>query len=67
MDGTKPKLRIDEDVIHFELASPGNGKSTVEFIVDRLPLFAGIDLYDVLIERDTMDNPRQVELDALSK
>jgi hypothetical protein len=55
-------FRIDEGVIHSELSSPGNGKSTVKFIVDRLPLFAGIDPYDVLIERDITNNVRQVML-----
>ncbi|MES2554263.1 MAG: M1 family aminopeptidase, partial [Pseudomonadota bacterium] len=55
-------FRIAEDVIHLELSSPANGKSTVEFIVDKLPLFAGINPYDILIERDTTNNVRPVEL-----
>jgi ABC-2 type transport system permease protein len=49
-------FRTNEDVIHLKLRSPGNGKSTVEFIVDKLPLFAGINPYSVLIERDTANN-----------
>jgi hypothetical protein len=53
-------FRVAADVIYFELHSPVDGASTVELIVDRLPVFAGIDPYNVLIERDTTNNIRPV-------
>jgi hypothetical protein len=59
-------FRIEEDVIHFELSSPQDGASTVEFVVDRLPVFAGIDPYGVLIERDVADNIRRVALSQVA-
>jgi len=52
----KEPKRLD---LHKEWIS--QEKSTFEFVVDEKPTFAGIDLYNKLIDRDPADNLVEVE------
>lgn len=45
-----------EDVIALNKRSVADGTSTIEIIVDQRPLFAGIDPYSKLIDREAGDN-----------
>jgi len=47
--------------LHVEKQRFGTGKSTVEFVVDEKPTFAGIDPYNKLIDRQPEDNLIEVE------
>jgi len=49
------------DVIMLEKRRIVDGKSTIEIIVDKKPLIAGIDPYNKLIDRDSDDNLRAVD------
>lgn len=48
------------DVIMLEKRLVADGKSTMEIIVDKKPVIAGIDPYNKLIDRDSNDNLRVV-------
>ena len=50
-----------EDVIHFERRMIADMKSTIEIIVDKKPVIAGIDPYNKLIDRNSNDNLTDVE------
>jgi len=47
--------------LHLEKQRFSTGKSTVEFVVDEKPTFAGIDPYNKLIDRQPEDNLIEVE------
>jgi hypothetical protein len=49
-----------EDVILMEKHWVPDGTSSLEIIVDRLPLFAGIDPYNKLIDKNADDNIRSL-------
>lgn len=49
------------DVIMLEKRRVTDGKSTLEIIVDKKPLIAGIDPYNKLIDRNSGDNLRAVD------
>jgi len=51
----------ESDVIILEKHRLNSGKTTLEFIVDKQPEFAGIDPYNKLIDRDSNDNLARVE------
>jgi ABC-2 type transport system permease protein len=50
------------DVIIMEKHSLHSGQTTLEFIVDKKPKFAGVDPYNKLIDRDSNDNLTEVEV-----
>ena len=45
-----------DDVLWLDKQRIADGDSTIEVIVDRLPVFAGIDPYNILIDRNSDDN-----------
>ena len=49
------------DVLMLEKRHVADGKSTIEIIMDEKPVFAGIDPYNKLIDRDSDDNLRPVD------
>ncbi len=52
----------ESDVIQLDKQSLKTGTSTLEFIVDKQPLFAGIDPYNKLIDVESDNNIGEVEL-----
>jgi len=52
----------ESDVVIMKKHFLNTGHSTLEFIVDRKPLFAGIDPYNKLIDRDSNDNLAEVDV-----
>ncbi len=59
----KPSTRGfgESDVIIMEKHRLNSGETTLEFIVDKKPEFAGIDPYNKLIDRDSNDNLAKVD------
>jgi hypothetical protein len=59
----KPSARGygESDVIILEKHSLHSGQTTLEFIVDKEPKFAGVDPYNKLIDRDSDDNLIKVD------
>ena len=55
--GTKEYLKA----LHMEKRRFNTDKSTIEFVVDEKPTFAGIDPYNKLIDRNPEDNLIAVE------
>jgi hypothetical protein len=60
----KPSARgyEESDVIIMEKHQLNSGQTTLEFIVDKEPKFAGVDPYNKLIDRDSNDNLAKVEV-----
>jgi len=52
----------ESDVIIMEKQRLNSGQTTLEFIVDKKPEFAGVDPYNKLIDRDSNDNLTKVGL-----
>jgi hypothetical protein len=61
--GKKPSARGygESDVIILEKYQLNSGQTTLEFIVDKEPKFAGVDPYNKLIDRDSDDNLIKVD------
>jgi hypothetical protein len=59
----KPSTRGygENDVIIMEKHQLNSGQTTLEFIVDQEPKFAGVDPYNKLIDRDSNDNLIKVD------
>ncbi|PKG84025.1 hypothetical protein CXF85_09275 [Colwellia sp. 75C3] len=52
----------ESDVIMLKKHRLNSGQTTLEFVVDKKPKFAGIDPYNKLIDRDSNDNLIEVEV-----
>ena len=51
----------ESDVVLMEKHLLKSGRSTLEFIVDKKPNFAGVDPYNKLIDRDSNDNLAELD------
>jgi ABC-2 type transport system permease protein len=52
-----------ESVIRMQRRSMQSGKQTIEFVVDQVPKFVGVDPYNKRIDRNSDDNLTQVTMD----